>query len=347
MADQAELNAVVRKVIAPVLIGVIVHAFLLGLVCVQYVTYFTSRFNDHKFIVAIVVWLAFVDIALTLNSVTVIWQYVIDHFADVTVLSSTTWNFNLFPVVSTFSAIPVQLFLANRIRRFSNSWILFGALVVLILGPAVMGCLTSVQLQSLSALSDRDTARRVGYAWLALNVGCDTILSSLMIFYLRRQKTAFARTNKIISRYVQLAIQSALPVTLSAITILTLGITMVETNMHTPFTLCLGRFYTEYDNSYNFNSINLSAIDKRARQDVSIAVTHTEETHIDSEWLDKSDLADLRKSDRVQSHMLRYDAVLHVHKNGQGSTKGPRQAGATIMLEVFCVQRFLPLRNSV
>ncbi|KAF9024656.1 hypothetical protein BDZ89DRAFT_1068919 [Hymenopellis radicata] len=305
MADAASLNAVVRKVIAPVLIGVIVHAFLLGLVCVQYVTYFTSRFNDHKFIVAIVVWLAFVDIALTINSVTVIWQYVIDHFADVTVLGTTTWNFNMFPLFSTFSAVPVQLFLANRIRRFSNSWILFGALVVLILGPAVMGCLTSVQLQSLSSLSDRDTARKVGYAWLALNVGCDTILSSLMIFYLRRQKSGFARTNKIISRYVQLAIQSALPVTLSAITILSLGITMVESNMHTPFTLCLGRFYTitllttlnarldirEYDKSYNLNSINLSAIDRRARQDVSIAVT--QETHLDREWPDKSDLAGL------------------------------------------------------
>ncbi|KAF8909544.1 hypothetical protein CPB85DRAFT_740607 [Mucidula mucida] len=253
MADAASLNAAVRKVIAPVLIGVIVHAFLLGVCSAQYVTYFTSRFNDHKFIVSIVVWLAIVDVALTINSVTVIWQYVIDHFADVTVLSSTTWNFNMFPVFSTFSAIPVQIFLANRIRRFSNSWILFGAL-------------------SQSALTDRATARRVGYSWLALNVGCDTILSSLMIFYLQRQKTAFARTNKIISRYVQLAIQSALPVTLSAITILSLGVTMVESNMHTPFTLCLGRFYTitmlttlnariglrEYDNSYNFNSIHLS-----------------------------------------------------------------------------------------
>ncbi len=51
MADAASLNAAVRKVIAPVLIGVIVHAFLLGVCSAQYVTYFTSRFNDHKFIV--------------------------------------------------------------------------------------------------------------------------------------------------------------------------------------------------------------------------------------------------------------------------------------------------------
>ncbi len=74
------------------------------------------------------------------------------------------------------SALPVQLFLANRIRKFSTSWVLYGALVLLILGPAVLGCMTSVQLQLKSEVVDRATVVNVGYAWLALNVACDTIL---------------------------------------------------------------------------------------------------------------------------------------------------------------------------
>ncbi|KAF8909540.1 hypothetical protein CPB85DRAFT_1253568 [Mucidula mucida] len=68
-----------------------------------------------------VVWMAVIDVLLAINSVAVLWHYFIEHFTDITVLPSGCWNLNLLPLLSTLTAIPVQIFLANRIRRFSKA----------------------------------------------------------------------------------------------------------------------------------------------------------------------------------------------------------------------------------
>ncbi|KAF8909528.1 hypothetical protein CPB85DRAFT_1222087 [Mucidula mucida] len=244
MSKTTSLTVIVRQVLGPFLIGVTIYALLLGVCTVQYFTYFTAYFKDSKIIFYTVIWMAVIDVLLTVNAFAGLWYYVIEHFAEVDALEDTTWNFNLSPLFSTLTAVPVQIFLANRIRRFSNSRILFGALAALIVGTAVPAWIISVNLVRKSALTQREAAVRTAYVWLSLSVACDALLSALMIFYLWRQKTAFKRTNKIISRYVQLSIQSALPVTLCAIVILILGTTSAQTNIHYPFTLNLGRFYT-------------------------------------------------------------------------------------------------------
>ncbi|KAF9033407.1 hypothetical protein BDZ89DRAFT_550545 [Hymenopellis radicata] len=271
MAEPSDLKVAVREIIGPIVFAVVGSSFLLAVCGVMQITYFTSKFNDSKIIVCTVIWLGILDVFATINNVTALWEYVIVHFSDFGVLATSPWNINLSPLFSTLSALPVQLFLANRIRKFSTSWVLYGALVILILGPAVLGCMTSVQLQIKAAVVARATVVSVGYAWLALNVACDTILSALMVFYLWRRKTGFERTNKILSRYIQVSLQSAIPVTLCTILILVIGKTKEGTNIHTAFTLNLGRFYTitfmtslnarirvrEIDNSYSTNSVDL------------------------------------------------------------------------------------------
>ncbi|KAF8909521.1 hypothetical protein CPB85DRAFT_1222078 [Mucidula mucida] len=245
MAEPSDQKVAIREIIGPMVFAVVGSSFLLAVCGVMCITYFMSKFNDSKIIICTVIWLGILDVFVTINNVTALWKYVIVHFADFNVLVSTPWNINLSPLFSTLSALPVQLFLANRIRKFSTSWVLYGALVLLILGPAVLGCMTSVQLQLKSEVVDRATVVNVGYAWLALNVACDTILSSLMVFYLWRRKTGFEReSSPILSRYMQVSLQSAIPVTLCTILILVIGKTKEGTNIHTAFTVNLGRFYT-------------------------------------------------------------------------------------------------------
>ncbi|KAF9007723.1 hypothetical protein BDZ89DRAFT_1025401 [Hymenopellis radicata] len=290
---------VIRQVLGPFLIGVTIYAFLLGVCAVQYVTYFTASFKDNKILFYAVVWMAMIDVLLTVNAFAGLWHYVIEHFAEVDVLKGTIWNFDLTPLFSTLTAIPVQTFLTYRIWRFSNSRILCAFLAALILGAAVPAWIVSVQIARKSALTQRVAAVTTAYVWLSLSVTCDALLSAIMIFYLRRQKSAFKHTNRIISRYIQLSIQSALPVTLCAIVILVLATTSTQTNIHYPFALSLGRFYTitflttlnarldirETENTISVNSVDLQVINRRARQqEVAIEVTHTRETHIESEW---------------------------------------------------------------
>ncbi|KAF9024648.1 hypothetical protein BDZ89DRAFT_1135926 [Hymenopellis radicata] len=303
MADPS-LAVVVRQILGPLLIGAVVYALLLGVCSVQYFTYFTSGFNDSKVMFVTVIWMAIVDVLLTMYSVAVLWHYLIEHFADTSVLQSGCWNLNLLPLLSTLTAIPVQIFLANRIRRFSTSRILFGVLVTLSIGAAVPAWISSVNLVRKSNLAERGESVKMVFAWFAIGAACDVSLSALMIFYLWRQKTAFKHTNRIIYRYIQISIQSAVPVTLCAIVAVILGTTSLQTNLHEPFTLNLGRFYTitllttlntrigirETENVCSVNSVDLKVIGRRARQlygqDLSIGIAHTQETDtdVDVEW---------------------------------------------------------------
>ncbi|KAF9007778.1 hypothetical protein BDZ89DRAFT_1231150 [Hymenopellis radicata] len=235
---------VIRQVLGPFLIGVTIYAFLLGVCAVQYVTYFTASFKDNRILFYAVVWMAMIDVLLTVNAFAGLWHYVIEHFAEVDVLKGTIWNFDLTPLFTTLTAIPVQTFLTYRIWRFLNSRILCAFLATLSLGATVPAWIVSFQVVRKSELTQRGTAVTTLYVWLSLSVTCDALLSAIMIFYLRRRKTAFKHTNRIISRYIQLSIQSALPVTLCAIVILVLATTSTQTNIHYPFALGLSRFYT-------------------------------------------------------------------------------------------------------
>ncbi|KAF9001644.1 hypothetical protein BDZ89DRAFT_670764 [Hymenopellis radicata] len=289
---------VIRQVLGPLLIGVTIYTLLLGVCAVQYVTYFTASFKDNKIIFYAVVWMAVIDVLLTVNAFAGLWHYVIEHFAEVDVLKGTTWNIDLSPLFSTLTAIPVQIFLLYRICRFSNSRILCAFLAALVFGAAVPAWVVSFKVLQKSELTQRGAAVTTAYVWLSLSVASDALLSAIMIFYLRRQKTAFKHTNRIISRYMQLSIQSALPVTLCAIVILILATTSVQTNFHYPFILSLGRFYTitflttlnarldirETENAISVNSVDLQVINRRAQQQ-ELAIEVSRETHVTgNEW---------------------------------------------------------------
>ncbi|KAF9007726.1 hypothetical protein BDZ89DRAFT_1079308, partial [Hymenopellis radicata] len=286
---------VIRQVLGPFLIGVTIYAFLLGVCAVQYVTYFTASFKDNKILFYAVVWMAVIDVLLSVNAFAGLWHYVIEHFAEVDVLKGTIWNFDLTPLFSTLTAIPVQTFLTRILCAF---------LATLSLGAAVPAWIVSFQVVRNSELTQRGTAVTTLYVWLSLSVTCDALLSAIMIFYLRRQKSAFKHTNRIISRYIQLSIQSALPVTLCAIVILVLATTSTQTNIHYPFALSLGRFYTltlnarldirETENAISVNSVDLQVINMRARQQ-ELAIEVTRETHVTgNEWPPLNSEVDLK-----------------------------------------------------
>ncbi|KAF8909572.1 hypothetical protein CPB85DRAFT_743104 [Mucidula mucida] len=244
--DTPNLAVVVKQVVGPVLIGVVIHALLLGVVGCQYVQYFTSNFKDSKWLKFTVAWMALIDLLLMMNSAALLWYYAVENFADPTVLDGSAWNFNMLPFFCTLSAFPVQVFLADRIRKFSGSSTLFAALVVLILAGAAPGWVSAikVQMDSNMSRSHRATFLKFISAWGGISLGCDTVLTALMTYFLWQKRTAFQRTNKILNRYMQVGIQSALPVTICAALVLILSRTLTTTNIHYIFSVNLGRLYS-------------------------------------------------------------------------------------------------------
>ncbi|KAF9027352.1 hypothetical protein BDZ89DRAFT_1160873 [Hymenopellis radicata] len=312
--DANALAVVVKQVIGPVLIGVVVHALLFGVVVCQYIQYYTLDFKDSRILLATVAWMALIDLLLTINSVALLWNYVIVNFADPTVAGNHRLELQ-HGAAFLYFVLPVQVFLANRVRKFSGSLILFFALVVLSLGAAAPAWVTSIKFQTDSDVTHRALLLKISYAWGGISVGCDATLTALMTYFLWQKKDripelVFSRTNKILNHYIQVGIQSAVPVTICAAMVLILSKTMTTTNIHYVFSVNLGRMYSmtflttlnmrirarEMNGSSSANAVNTLDLQvmnhSRSRQypgkDMTIAITQTQETHADvDQWSDR------------------------------------------------------------
>lgn len=290
-----------RSALGPILVGVTTNAFISGICMVQYYEYFTSGYRDSWMLLGTVVWLAIVDVLFSINSVVILWQYVIDNFANPAILHQSNWHFNLVPLFLSLTSVPVHVFLAHRIGRFSKSWALFGSLVLLSSSASALGSASAIQSQLASDVvfwldSELPALMLIG---LALSVACDVLMTGLLLYYLRRDKKSFPKTNRKLSVCVQISIQSAIPSTICVIVILVLIKTLDPANFQHVFVFLLGRLYEatllsslnfrrsirEIDSLYGVNSIDLLTIRRHpASHDFAVRVTQETKTLTDTEW---------------------------------------------------------------
>ncbi|SJL12979.1 uncharacterized protein ARMOST_16414 [Armillaria ostoyae] len=253
MSDAGEFLADnVRSALGPILAGVTTNAFIFGICTVQYYEYFTSGIRDSWILLGTVVWLAVVDVLFSINSAVILWQYVIDNFANPAVLHQSNWHFNLVPLFMSLyvfpapgTSVPVHIFLANRIGHFSKSWALFGSLALLSSSASALASVSAIRSQLASDVvfwldSEPPALTLIG---LSLGVACDVLMTGLLLYYLRRDKKAFPKANRKLSACVQISIQSAVPSTICAVVILVLIKTLDPANFQHVFTFLLGRLY--------------------------------------------------------------------------------------------------------
>ncbi|PBK70765.1 hypothetical protein ARMSODRAFT_92222 [Armillaria solidipes] len=291
----------VRSALGPILAGVTTNAFIFGICTVQYYEYFTSGIRDSWILLGTVVWLAVVDVLFSINSAVILWQYVIDNFANPAVLHQSNWHFNLVPLFMSFTSVPVHIFLANRIGHFSKSWALFGSLALLSSSASALASVSAIRSQLASDVvfwldSEPPALTLIG---LSLGVACDVLMTGLLLYYLRRDKKAFPKANRKLSACVQISIQSAVPSTICAVVILVLIKTLDPANFQHVFTFLLGRLYEaaflsslnfrstvrEMDSLYGVNSIDLLTIRRHpTSHDFAVRVTQETKTLTDSEW---------------------------------------------------------------
>ncbi|KAK0204107.1 hypothetical protein DFS33DRAFT_1384364 [Desarmillaria ectypa] len=302
MSDAGEFLADnVRSALGPILAGVTTNAFIFGICTVQYYEYFTSGFRDSWILLGTVVWLAVVDVLFSINSVVILWHYVIDNFANPAILHQSNWHFNLVPLFLSFTSVPVHIFLANRIGHFSKSWALFGSLVLLSSSASALGSVSAIRSTLASDVVFWLDSELPALALIALSLGvaCDVLMTGLLLYYLRRDKKAFPKANRKLSICVQISIQSAVPSTICVVVILVLIKTLDPANLQHVFTFLLGRLYEatflsslnfrpavrEMDNLYGVNSIDLLTIRRHpASHDFAVRVTQETKTLTDTEW---------------------------------------------------------------
>ncbi|KAF5352264.1 hypothetical protein D9758_011957 [Tetrapyrgos nigripes] len=187
MAENPPIN--ISLILGPVVVSTLVNALLAGICMVQFLEYYDSRIKDGLIITGLVIWVVVVDTFSSCTSSYLLWHYAVDNFGNKIGLLSTPWQYNTIAVSTTLISVPVQFFLAWRIRVFSKSFVLF--IVICTLSLAQGGLAFASSIGALGEPNVEANARRIPVAdsWLAIAVACDASITVALSYYLLKSRT--------------------------------------------------------------------------------------------------------------------------------------------------------------
>ncbi|GAW03373.1 hypothetical protein LENED_005095 [Lentinula edodes] len=235
----------IAETLGTVQLGVLFSTFLFGILFMQWVTYFTSKFNDGWTIRGLVYWIIILDITHVAISWEYLWMYTVSNFGNTATLYAAHWQYDSGPIFIVLTAAPTQFFLINRTRRMlalqhpylANA--IFAFTCTLGFVQVFMGLFMSGSLLALDASGSATTEGYtkfvpIAVAWESVAIATDmTVMISLVATLLYR-RTGFRQTDWMVYNLILVAIECAFPVTL-----FTIGhITGVPYNSNPP-TVCL------------------------------------------------------------------------------------------------------------
>ncbi|KAF5366263.1 hypothetical protein D9758_005688 [Tetrapyrgos nigripes] len=187
MAENPPIN--ISLILGPVVVGALVNALLTGVCMVQFLEYYDSRFKDGPTIIGLVIWVAVVDTFSTCTSSYLLWHYAVDSLENKVGLLSTPWQYSMLATFTALISIPIQFFLAWRIRVLSKSIVFFVVICTLSLAQGGLALATSIGA-SLEPYVEAN-GRRVPFAdsFLAIAVACDASITVALSYYLWKSRT--------------------------------------------------------------------------------------------------------------------------------------------------------------
>jgi len=138
-----------------------------------------------------------------------LWVFTVQNFGTDGIFSSVPWPLPTTAVTIVLCSVPIQHFLAWRIKGLSRSWALFCVVSVLSLAQGACGFAGGVLANIIANPVDFVQLSGIADAWLSIAMFTDILITLLLLFYLQRSKTGFKKTDSIISSLIRTAIETA------------------------------------------------------------------------------------------------------------------------------------------
>ncbi|KAJ4487937.1 hypothetical protein J3R30DRAFT_3432314 [Lentinula aciculospora] len=299
----------IAETLGAVQIGVLFSTFLFGILFMQWVAYFTSKYNDGWTIRALVYWVMILDITHVAISWEYLWMYTVDNFGNALTLYAAHWQYDSGPIFIVLTAAPTQFFLVNRTRKMLGRQhpllanCIFGFTCVLGLTQVILGLFMSGSLLALDASGTATTQGYLKYvpvsvAWESVAIATDMTVMISLVATLMYRRTGFKQSDWMVYNLVLVAIECAVPVTIFTIGHITCVIASPTTAMHQLFAWSQARLYsntlflnlnersklrrgqdTTSHGSSNVKEVNLlSAMDRGAGRSMSRPQVHIDVT---------------------------------------------------------------------
>ncbi|TCD60454.1 hypothetical protein EIP91_010048 [Steccherinum ochraceum] len=235
----------VVRLTGPLLVGHLLNWGLFGALSVQCYIYYLAFPKDRRSIKHLVAFMFVIELVQTVMCTRDAFREFGSGWGDLDELDDVGWLWFSIPFIEAVVSCTSQLFYAWRIWVIGGSYYIPGVITLLAFMQGVTGIYTCAFADVLHHLSEFQTKSfRSTSVWLGGTALCDIIITASMLFYLRRAKTGYKATTTLLTRIINITVQTGLVCATFAILDLTFFIATPEQNYYFAPNLILSKLYS-------------------------------------------------------------------------------------------------------
>ncbi|KAF8129072.1 hypothetical protein EV363DRAFT_393079 [Boletus edulis] len=206
----------VELLFGPMLIGVFLNCILYGTMIIQSLMYFQTYKRDPRWFKMFVFYLLFCETLNTICNIVMMYEPLIIRYGTQRAVTVAPIMLSADPALTVMISLPVQLFVAWRIRIMSRSMIVPAIIGLLAIVGFLGGIATAVSVSIINEYAQFWRFYPAPITWLAASSAADIVITASLVYNLSSQRTGFAATDDLINRIIRMAIQTGLITAVSA-----------------------------------------------------------------------------------------------------------------------------------
>ncbi|KZS92346.1 hypothetical protein SISNIDRAFT_496008 [Sistotremastrum niveocremeum HHB9708] len=224
------------------LVGIIVAAFLEGVLTLQCYVYFTTFKNDRVYLKYLVFAVWVLDFIHFVVICRMQYHYVITNFGNLEALGVAHWTFDVAVLLTSVIAFIIQMYFVWRAWIFTKAPVLAAFIFLLSLLCLGTGLACSAETFLLVDFAKFIKYRWLVGLWLGSSAACDVLVAGSLCYTLWNSRTGFRTTDGILTRLIVWTLNTGLLT--SAIAIVdTVCFTTMDNLIHFAFNVTLGKLY--------------------------------------------------------------------------------------------------------
>ncbi|KAH7870873.1 uncharacterized protein C8R40DRAFT_1055677, partial [Lentinula edodes] len=203
----------------PMLIGYSFNIVLYGIMITQVYLYFSSFKKDRVWMKMLVAGLLLADTVNAIFDAVYLYDSLIIHFGILNGNSGralyTAYHVDI--VDNALIAGTVQLFFAWRVKVLTTNWWMVLIVVIASLTGLIGGLITTYEVGVTPHFVNFRHFKWSVIMWLAGECFADLVITSVLVWHLRKHKTGFQASDELVDRIIRLTVQTGLLTSLCAI----------------------------------------------------------------------------------------------------------------------------------
>ncbi|KAG6908370.1 hypothetical protein DXG01_004868 [Tephrocybe rancida] len=236
-----EIN--IDDVYGAALAGVILNAWVFGLICVLSYEYFVNFPKDRLSTKLLHCHYRFLQLFNAIIVSKMVYYYLVTSFGKFEVLSVSTWEWPLYTGLSSIAAFSVQAYYARRTYLLIKSRLLFGVILSLAVLQLGFGLATMSKAYQLKYFVKYTSVEWTVVGWLCCSAACDIIVAVAQVVYLHRHRSGISKSNRLIKILTLYIMSTGLLTSIFAILELTTFASLGPNFVHVFLSIAMGAVY--------------------------------------------------------------------------------------------------------